>query len=387
MRKEMLKVGTMLLLAAGLSMSCSDNDEHETQQVRVLQNNGVFVLTSGNSETFAKGALSYYDYATQTASTLDSLITAGGVFLSRRTCDAVVYGSRLYVVVSPENTIYVRDVKSGRMLTSFSTTDLMGTSNGFAPRRITAAQGNVYVSTQAGYVAAIDTVGYQIVRTYQAGSFPEGISVTGSKLYVANSDDGRHQSPSISVIDLVTGTATTITHENIRHPQEVAAIGNAIYYLDLGTVDESGSRQSDNGVYRIEGDSIVKVVDATGMAVGNYTYKNETTVRIYTYNKPLGTDFAEYWYYDANTRETMYFTSIEDAEPAAIAVDPLSEEVFIAFNQVNRPSIWDPPVPDYTKGGFVNIYNVNGGTEKATFSCGIRPVVFAFYVGVKFVEV
>ena len=80
MRKEMLKVGTMLLLAAGLSMSCSDNDEHETQQVRVLQNNGVFVLTSGNSETFAKGALSYYDYATQTASTLDSLITAGGVF-------------------------------------------------------------------------------------------------------------------------------------------------------------------------------------------------------------------------------------------------------------------------------------------------------------------
>ena len=123
------------------------------------------------------------------------------------------------------------------------------------------------------------------------------------------------------------------------------------------------------------------------MAVGNYTYKNETTVRIYTYNKPLGTDFAEYWYYDANTRETMYFTSIEDAEPAAIAVDPLSEEVFIAFNQVNRPSIWDPPVPDYTKGGFVNIYNVNGGTEKATFSCGICPVVFAFYVGVKYVEV
>jgi hypothetical protein len=291
------------------------------------------------------------------------------------------------VVVSSQNVIYVRDAKSGQTLTSLNTTALMGEGSGLGPRRITAASGNLYVSTKGGYVAAIDTTNYQLAQTYKVGSYPEGLTVAGSKLYVANSDDGRHQSPSISVIDLVTGSATTITHENIRHPQEVAAIGNAIYYLDLGTVDESGSRQSDNGVYRIEGDSIVKVVDATGMAVGNYTYKNETTVRIYTYNKPLGTDFADYWYYDANTRETMYFTSIEDAEPAAIAVDPLSEEVFIAFNQVNRPSIWDPPVPDYTKGGFVNIYNVNGGTEKATFSCGIRPVVFAFYVGVKYVEV
>ena len=387
MKKDLLKVLSLIFAVSPLLMSCSDNDDHEAQTVRVLQNNGVFVVSSGDNESFRQGKITYYDYAAQASSTLDSMNTANGTLVNQRDCDAVAYGSKLYVVVSSQNTIYVRDAKSGRKLTSLSTTALMGEGSGLGPRCITAASGNLYVSTQGGYVAAIDTANYQLAQTYKVGSYPEGLSVTGSKLYVANSDGGRYQSPSISVVDLSTGSSRTITHENIRYPQEVVAIGNAIYYLDQGTVDEANNTQTDNGVYCIEGDSVVKVVDATGMAVGNYSDKEGTTIRIYTYNKPLGAGFPEFWFYNVNTRSTMYFTFIEDADPSAIAADPLTGDVFIAFNQVNRPSIWDDPEPDYTKDGFVNIYDVNGGTEKATFSCGVRPAGFAFFVGVKYVDI
>jgi hypothetical protein len=385
MKKKLLEVAMPLFMIASLLISCSDNDNHESQQVRVLQNNGVFVVSSGYSESFAKGCITYYDYTTKAPSTLDSLMTVAGSFDENRNCDAVVYGSKLYVVVSSENMVYVRDVKSGQLLVSLSTIALMGEGSGLGPRRVTAALGNIYVSTQSGYIAAIDTANYQLAKTYKAGSMPEGITIAGTKLYVTNSDGGRQRSPSISVIDLNTGSSSTIIHENIRYPQDIAVIGDAIYYLDLGTMDQENSWQLDNGVYCIQGDSVVKVVDATGMAVGNVTDKNGTSVCIYTYNKPLGVGYADYWTYNVKTRGTTYFTSVEDADPSAIGVDPITGDVFIAFSWMKKIG-WATYVPDYTRNGFVSTFGTDG-VVKDNFDCGIRPAGFAFYVGVKYVDV
>ena len=386
MKKELLKVALALFAASPLLMSCSDNDDHEAQTVRVLQNKGVFVVSAGNDESFTQGSITYYDYATQASSTLDSMATASGSSVALRNCDAVVYGSKLYVVVSSQNIIYVRDAKSGKTLTSLNTTALMGEGSGLGPRRITAASGNLYVSTQGGYVAAIDTTNYQLAQTYKVGSYPEGLTVAGSKLYVANSDGGRYQSPSISVVDLNTGASNTIVHENIRYPQEIAVIGDAIYYLDYGTVDEATEWQMDNGVYCIAGDSVVKVVDATAMAVGNIPDGNGgSNVRIYTYNQPLGVGYADYWSYNVKTHETLYFTSVEDAKPSAIGVDPMTGDVFIAFVWMKKIG-WATYVPDYTRNGFVNIFGMDG-VDKGYFDCGVRPAGFAFYVDVKTVDV
>ena len=73
MKKELLKVALVLFAASSLLMSCSDNDDHEAQTVRVLQNKGVFVVSAGNDESFTQGSITYYDYATQASSTLDSI--------------------------------------------------------------------------------------------------------------------------------------------------------------------------------------------------------------------------------------------------------------------------------------------------------------------------
>jgi DNA-binding beta-propeller fold protein YncE len=173
-----------------LVTACSDNDKHESQTLRVLQDNGVFVISGGDIQSLTKGIITYYDYATQAPATLGSFVTAGGSLVDRYDCDVVAYGTKAYVLASVENTVYVYDAKSGQMLTSLSTTAMMGEGSGLGPRRITAATGKIYVSTQGGYVAAIDTASYQLIHTYQAGSRPEGISVAGNYLYVANGDDG-----------------------------------------------------------------------------------------------------------------------------------------------------------------------------------------------------
>ena len=386
MKKELLKIVLLLFVTTGILMSCSDNDSDESQVVRVLESNGVFVVSSGNSDNSINGSVTYYDYSSQTASSLGSFSTVGGSF-DRHSCDAVVYGNKLYVTVTTENTIYVSDVKSGQTLATLSTTALMGENNGLGPRRITAALGNIYVSTQGGYVAAIDTASYQLTKTYQAGSDPEGMCIANGKLYVANSNNGQQQSSSISVIDLTTGANTSYFDTNIRNPQEIAVIGDAIYYLDLGTVDELGGMQTDNGVYCIEGDSIRKIMDATAMAVGtSKDYEGNTSVCIYSYNLPQGYSNADYVAYSLSLHQTWYYLFDAVDNPCGIGIDPLTSQVFIASTYVKTGKYaWDR-VPDYTSPGYVAVFDENG-VEQKRFDCGVNPVHFAFNVGVRQVEI
>lgn len=366
-------------LGIGLLSACSDDDDNESQTVRVMESNGIYVIGSGNSEEAIGGSVTYYDYSTKTAA--DFLLKNGGTALAGDASDAILYGAKLYVVLPSQNRINIYDAASGRQLNTIGATAGTGTF-----RRITAAHGHIYVSHTGGEVLAYDTVQFQLSNTYQAGSYPEGIAVDNGKLYVANSDNGQELAPSISVIDLGSGTVRTITDEHIKCPQEIAAIGNQIYYLDQGTKVEALNMQSGNGVFCIQGDSIAKVVDATAMAVGMGTDTDGSQgICIYTYNQPLGYTVADYWVYNTDTRNSRYFTFTGVDYPCAIGVDPLTNNVLIASVQVTTGvNVWQR-YPDFTSPGYVSIYDTDGAV-KSMFDCGVGPVRFAYNIGIKNVE-
>ncbi|MBR5102695.1 MAG: YncE family protein, partial [Muribaculaceae bacterium] len=124
--------------------------------------------------------------------------------------DLGIYGSKLYAVINCSNKIDVIDKNT------FKKTNQIDIPN---CRYITFYKGYAYVSSyvgpvsfdegarkQLGAVFKIDTTTMQIVDKCVVGRQPDGITIAGNKLYVANSGgyDTQNYENTISVIDLET---------------------------------------------------------------------------------------------------------------------------------------------------------------------------------------
>ncbi len=362
MKKNLL---SFAVLAMGMSLltACNNDDEsHGTSYVTV--SNGAYVVCSGNMSSSIDGSLTYFDYATGKG-TLNAFKSVNGRSLGMTVNDALRYGDKLYIVVDGEKKVFVCNANTLKQITAIDMTadNMLGAEGGFSPRRITGDGANIYVSTYGGYVAAIDTVNYALTKKYQAGSFPEGIAISGNYLYVANSDYGNGQNPSISKINLSTGENTTITNTNIRNPQSIAIAGSDIYFLDYGNYDENWN-QLNAGVYRISGENVTKVVpDATSMAAAGYN--------IFTINAPYGGSGVTYSVYDIASSSLTQFTPQGVESPAAIEVDPITGYLFIASYHM-KTSEWGT-FADFSGNGYVNVYDGMTATPKYTFDCGVSP--------------
>ena len=141
--KNYLKTLAVLLMGATLFTACDDNDDAPKYEP-VIVSNGAFLVCSGNQSSSIVGSLSYVDYAKSSIQN-DVFKSANGRVLGLTANDGVVYGSKMYLAVTEENTIEVVDVKTMRSLKQIKTNiDL--DANCLKPRCVTAANGKVYVS-------------------------------------------------------------------------------------------------------------------------------------------------------------------------------------------------------------------------------------------------
>lgn len=376
MKKFLLSVAVMAM-GVNLLTGCSDEDSKDIppSDAEVVITKGVFVINNGSSYQSIDGSLTYFDL---TSSTVDQDIykLANGKSLGETPNDVIVYGQKVYVVGSDENTIFVLDVRNGRELKLVSTTDLLGAEGGRTPRRIAAYDGQVYFTTYSGYVAAIDTINFALQSKYQVGSAPEGLtfgnnSSNSGTLYVANSDYG-YGNGSISKIDVSTGNATEIKNDKVKNPQEIVVVGDVLYVLDWGHYSDDWARQLDAGVYMISGnDAQLVVPNATGMAVADNM--------IYTFNDPWGGAGATYSVYDIRSNSTLPLNLSGDSahqliSPCAISVDQNTGYIFIASRELDP----DTGYPSYVLPGFVNIYNKSGmdnnyGMFMGSLQAGVEP--------------
>ena len=388
MKKYLLSLAVMVM-GATLLTGCLGDDSNGNMPTEIPVTKGVFIINNGSSYQSIDGSLTYINYATMTPSAQQNVYQmVNGESLGGTPNDVLVYGQKVYIAGSDENTIFVLDARNSKELKKVSTTVLLGEAEGKTPRRLAAFDGKVYFTTYGdgdkGSVAAIDTTSFALQKQYQVGSHPEGLAfgIDGTNivtLYVANSDWSMGNG-SISKIDLTSGSITTSEYEKVKNPQEIAVAGTDLYVLDYGHYDDA-SNQEDAGVYKISGGTVSLVVpNATGMAAAGYL--------IYTFNDPFGSAAGpSYSVYDIRSNSPAKLNLTGDSShpivsPAAIAVDPNTGNILIASRQKDP----DTGYPSYAMPGFVNVYqgyglNTNPGQFVESFATGVEPHKIEFVHG------
>lgn len=387
MKKHLFFLSVMLMGAA-LFTACDDDDEVKAPTPHPVNvSNGVFVVCSGNYYQSIVGSLSYYDYTTKTC-TDAAFAAANGRVLGMTANDAVVYGNKLYIVVTNENTIEVVDKNTLQSVRQIKMTDFIEGSKGELPRHLAAANGKVYVTTYGesasdystgttsgqGYVAVIDTASFALDNVFAVGTYPEGIAIIGNFAYVLNSDYS-YGNASISQVNLTTGEDTKLTNPNILNPVEIAAIDGVLYYLDSGTYGPAPTYAQENaGIRKVEeGGVVTRVADATAMGV--------SANKLYLINAPYGSTTTSFAIYDPATSLSTALTFDEEPfQPRAINADPISGDIFVA-------SPTKDPESGYANNGLpgtVNIYNATG-SKQGSFTCGVGPQAIVFNTGVQYV--
>ena len=388
MKKYLLSLAVMVMCATLLT-GCLGDDSNGNMPTEIPVTKGVFIINNGSSYQSIDGSLTYINYATMTPSAQQNVYQmVNGESLGGTPNDVLVYGQKVYIAGSDENTIFVLDARNSKELKKVSTTDLLGEAEGKTPRRLAAFDGKVYFTTYGdgdkGSVAAIDTTSFALQKQYQVGSHPEGLAfgIDGTNivtLYVANSDWSMGNG-SISKIDLTSGSITTSEYEKVKNPQEIAVAGTNLYVLDYGHYDDAYN-QEDAGVYKISGGTVSLVVpNATGMAAAGYL--------IYTFNDPFGSAAGpSYSVYDIRSNSPAKLNLTGDSShpivsPAAIAVDPNTGNILIASRQKDP----DTGYPSYAMPGFVNVYqgyglNTNPGQFVESFATGVEPHKIEFVHG------
>lgn len=350
--------------------SCDDDDDAPVL-VPVETSEGAFVVCGGNMGGKIDGSLTYFDYASGTA-TQNAYKAANGESLGGTVNDAIIYGSKIYIVGSDEKTVFVANKNTLK-----SVAKIKAEVNGEAvtPRHIAADYGKVFVTTFNNAVIAIDTLTNTIADTYECGSYSEGIAVSDGKLYVADSDYG-HGNASISMIDLKTKTTTTFKHENIKNAVGIAVVSGRLFVQDSGSYD-ANYNQSGQGVYEIVNGNVKKLGDATEMAV------DAVNSKIYTINAPYTNPATpvSYGVIDVATGSVSKFCDGKEiGYPGKISVDPIKGNVYITSYVMGASGY-----ASYKEPGYCTVYGPDG-TYRSKFDCGVGAGVVVPNTSIEYVQ-
>ena len=369
------------VLVMGMSMltACSNDDDNEPSKTAVDVSNGMFLVGSGNKSAGIDGNVSYIDYA-KGVSTANAFKAVNGKSVGKTANFITSYGSKLYIVVDGEATIWVCNKQTLKIEKQLSTIELLGEKDGLSPRCAVGYDGKLYFACYGksfdgdnGIVAAIDTVNYAKQQTYTVGSYPNGVALCGGYLFVTNSDYGMCTKPSLSKIDLKSGVVTEIKDEAITNPMEILAAGNAVYFLDYGTYDANWN-QTGAGVRKVTLDGkVTKVVDGTAMGSDGK--------KIYTVNAPYGAGTITYPIYDIATGATTTWQPAGIFSPAVIAADPVTGNIFVVSYQENPDK---PGKAGYALPSYTNQYDAKGNLLKKYENTATGPISVVFNTGVKY---
>lgn len=371
MKKSLIIPAAALLLA-----SCSDDNNTVIFGPSDLHAAGAYVVCSGNFQNQIPGSVTSFDFANSEA-TLNAFQSANDRVIGTSVDDAFVYGDKLFIVSTEENTIEVCDPFTLLSIKQIKTTDGFGTK-GNKPRRVAGYGDKIYVTTYgddaSGYVISYNTADYSTADSFTAGSYPEGLVILpDGKMYVANSDYGNGINPSVSVLNAAAPAeaGTKITGDEIKNPFDLYYAGGKTYLLDRGSYDASWN-QTGASLYEISGTTLTKKADATMAAAG--------ADKIFICNAPFHTPVLEptYYLFDATTGELTQLSDVKVDSPAAVGVDPTTGELFLASYKADPVTGY----ANYTGNGYVARYTLTG-KYTSQFTCGVGPMAISFNTAAK----
>jgi len=198
------KISSALLVSLIVITGCKKVDvPNEIQPIVLAPAVGEYILSEGGFGG-NNTKLSFY---TNNTATLN-----GDLFLQQNPTitlglgdvgnDAIVYGSKMYIVMNGSGRVTVLSAASAILIKNIS---FLNNTVNKQPRYAVGARGKVYVTSYDNTVSVIDTTSLTIIKTIPVGANPEGIAASSNYLYVANSG-GFNTTPdsTVSLIDLNT---------------------------------------------------------------------------------------------------------------------------------------------------------------------------------------
>jgi len=321
---------------------------------------GFYLVNEGKMGS-NKASLDYYDYATGIykrnifgETNPDVVLGLGDIGN-----EIAIYGTKMYVVVNGSNQVEVLNARTAKHIKEINVPNC---------RYIKFYQNKAYITSYEGYVAVADTAVLTVQTTIKVGRQPEQMAVVGSKMYVANS--GGYSPPNyertVSVIDLNTNTVIKNIDVAINLDRVVADQYGDVYVTSRGDYYTIPSKMF---VIDSKTDAVKKQFD---IAASELTINNDLAY-IYSveYNYNTGKNTINYALLDVKTETLLNRSFITDGTdkqikiPYGIAVDPISEDVYVTDAR------------DYISSGTLYCFDKTG-KKKWSVTTGDIPAHFAF---------
>jgi hypothetical protein len=333
--KKMKKLKPFLFLIVLALASCHKDKiapKTNTSTIAANQANGLYILNAGNTSiSNAGGTLTYYSFASK-AIVPDQYSATNGTQLNLSGHDLEIYGSKMYIVGSGVDVV---DPKTSKLISYIN----------FSGGHIAFYKGNALVTGEDSTVAVIDTATLTITNSINIGpgSYPEGLSVTNDKLYVATPGSDAGTDDVVSVVDL--NTLTVIKTVNVIHgPVGMAADADG-HIIVLSPFDDDDFA---NPFPFVGGLTLID--SQADMAI--FTSQEQSPINNYS-NIPITVqgDFA-YYFNDSNeliafnTKTHAYTAFVTDntsfISPSCLTVNPVTGEVFVgdSKNTISNGSLY-----------------------------------------------
>jgi hypothetical protein len=233
---------------------------------------GVYLLSEGAFGQ-GNGQLAYFSY-NKTENKFEKDESKVFTEYGETPNDLVIYGAKIYCAITGNlngGSLRVINPATGATIIDIPTKN--GTDT-YQARRIAAHGGNIYVSLYPDAVARIDTLTYNVTYTKVSGTYPEGLAVYETSLYVCNSGQGNENTVSVINLSSFTETGTINVPYN---PVNIISAGNGDLYINTASAWTGPAAGTPANVHIVNASSktVTKTfnVDAANIALGeDYIY-------------------------------------------------------------------------------------------------------------------
>ncbi|MEN0094064.1 MAG: DUF5074 domain-containing protein [Pedobacter sp.] len=335
-----------LLFSVALALSCRKDTEVFTKEETKVDNpssdgyTGFYLLNEGNMGS-NKSTLDYLDFAT--GSYQRNIYGASNPTVPKELGDVgndiAVYGNRLYAVINVSNKVEVMEARTAKRIGQIEIPNCRYIKFDGRYAYVTSYAGPVEINpnyTQKGYVAKVDTATLQVVAKCIVGFQPDGLEITGGKIYVANSGgymgagNTEKYERTVSVIDLATFTEDKRIDVayNLHHIK-------ADKRGDLWVTSRGDYKQLPSRLYFLDHNQ-QKVTETLPIAVSNYYLDGDS---LYVYSTEWSyitySNVITYGIVNTKTHQIVSRAFITDGTdqqieiPYGIMVHPVTKDIYV----------------------------------------------------------
>ena len=353
MKKDFIKLLAVSVLFIATLSGCNDpKPKPKNENFSV----GVIVMNEGNWHA-NNASLTAYDL-TRKETVADYFAEKNGRGLGDVANDALIYGSKLYVVVNISSLVEVIDTATGKSLQQISLFNEKGIAR--EPRRVCSHNGKIYVCCFDSTVLRIDTALLQVEAMGKAGLNPDGIAASDGKLYVSNSGGLNYPDYGTTVSVMDPNSLTVLKTIPVRiNPVKSSADGlHHVWVMSWGDYD---TQKACIQCIDTQTDSVVATFDES---VSDFDIHNNI---VYL----LCSDYSDPW------------LACKSIDAISFRMETLFEKTSLTtpYNLNIRPSdgsIWICDALDYSSFGNVYCFD-RQGNELHRFEAGNCPGHIVFY--------